>query len=336
MDIHGGKGICMGPNNYVAQTYMEAPISVTVEGANIFTRSMIIFGQGAIRCHPFVLKEMTAAKNKDQKAGLIAFDHALFSHLGFMASNKVRAFVLGITKGYGARAPKGPLKRYYQQFSRFSAAFAFVADGALVSMGGALKRKEKLSARLGDTLSLLYMGSAVMKYYELEADEEGLPVVQWICDDLLYRLQTQLDGFLLNMPNRFFAWSMRRAVFPLGLRLHPPADRLTRAVATLLLYPSRVRARLAQHVYTKPTEHNPIGSIESVLEQVIAAEPLEKKLRQAKRDHVIQGDTFAEKVAAAVEQSIVSATEAEQLLSAFEARMQIIHVDDFDISELKG
>lgn len=329
MDIHGGKGICMGPHNYIAQTYFETPISITVEGANILTRCMIIFGQGAVRCHPFVLQEIMAAKNEDHSAGQRAFDKALFGHLCFIVSNKVRAFLLGISKGYLAWAPKSKLRRYYQQFSQFSAAFALVADAAMLTIGGALKRKEKLSARLGDLLIFLYVGSAAMKYYELLNDEEGLPLVRWLCEDLLYRMQLQLNEFLINMPNRWLAWGLRMVVFPLGQRLKPPSDHLTKQVAELLIYPSKIREKISQHLYTKNTAHNPIGLIASVLEQSIAAEPLEKKLRHALREKIITGMTLEDKVKAAVTANIFTAEEGKQLISAYDARLSITNVDDF-------
>ena len=325
MDIHGGKGICMGPNNYLAQSFIEGPISITVEGANILTRSLIIFGQGAVRCHPFVLKEMESAKSQD----IVEFDKALFAHIGFIISNKVRAFFLSLTKGYLTKAPAGKLKRYYQQLSQFSASFALVADISMLTIGGKLKRKEKLSGRLADILSLLYMGSAVLKYYELEEDEEAFPFVRWVSEEILFRLQTQLHGFLLNLPNRFLAWALRATVFPLGQRLKPPSDNRNSQVARLLLYPSRVRDHLAKHVYIKNTEHNPVGLIESVLQQVVATEPLEKRIRLALRQKTIKGKNFDEIVAAAAVADIVNKKEAEQLLSAYEARMKIINVDDF-------
>lgn len=334
MDIHGGKGICMGPNNYLAQTYIESPISITVEGANILTRSMIIFGQGAIRCHPYFLKEMQAVQDEDQRAGLIKFDRALFSHVGFIISNQVRAFFLALTCGRLACAPKGELKRYYQELSRYCAAFALVADVAMLTMGGTLKRKEKLSARLGDLLSLLYMGSASIKYYELLEEKEGLPFVRWVCEEILYRLQTQLNGFLTNMPNRWLSWILRLIVFPLGRRAKPPSDDLSSEVAKYLLYPSRIRARLSNHAYVSDTANNPIGSIASVLEKVIAVEPLEKKLHQAIKQHVIKGKNYEEKVANGVTANVITASEGKQLLDAFNARMSIINVDDFAPEEL--
>ncbi|OGO93446.1 MAG: hypothetical protein A3F41_01005 [Coxiella sp. RIFCSPHIGHO2_12_FULL_44_14] len=330
MDIHGGKGICMGPHNYLAQTYIESPISITVEGANILTRSMIIFGQGAIRCHPFILKEITAAQNND----LRAFDRALFGHIGLIISNKVRAFLLSVSKGHWASVPRGPLKRYYQQFSQFSAVFALLADMAMLSIGGALKRKEKLSSRLGDLLGFLYLGSAVIKYYELENEEEAWPLVQWVCEDLLYRIQTQIDGFLSNMPNRWLAWSLRWIVFPLGRRLQPPLDQLNGHVAKLLLYPSRVRSRLSQHVYTQNTPFNPVGLIDEILREVIAAEPLEKKLHQALRQKIIQGNTVEEWANSAVNHCVLTAEEAVRWLAAYRSRLRMTNVDDFTVEEL--
>jgi len=334
MDIHGGKGICMGPNNYLAQTYIESPISITVEGANILTRSMIIFGQGAIRCHPYILKEMQAAQSKDTKEGLIKFDEALFAHLGFIISNKTRAFLLALTRGYLASAPKGELKRYYQRLSRYSAAFALVADVAMLTMGAKLKRKEKLSGRLGDLLSLLYMGSAAIKYYELLKCEEGLPFIRWACDEVLYRLQTQLNGFLLNMPNRWLASILRVIVFPLGRHSNPPGDHLSGEVANYLLYPSKIREHLANHAYVGDSKFNPVRLIESVLEKVIAVEPLEKKLHRAVREQTVTGKNYEEKIANAITANVITSEEAKQLLDAFSARMSIINVDDFAPDEL--
>lgn len=334
MDIHGGKGICMGPNNYLAQTYIESPISITVEGANILTRSMIIFGQGAIRCHPYVLREMQAAQNEDHKAGLIEFDKALFAHIGFIISNKSRAFFLALTQGYLAHAPKGELKHYYQKLSRYCCAFALVADVALLTMGAKLKRKEKLSARLSDLLSLLYMGSAVIRYYELENEKEGLPFVRWVCDEIMYRLQTQLNGFLLNMSNRCLSWMLRVLVFPLGQRSKPPSDHLSSEVAKYLVYPSRIRDRLSEHCYVKNTKHNPIGLITTVLKKVIATEPLEKKLHHAIKEHIVKGKNYEEKIANAVMAKVITKDEAKQLLDTFVARMSIINVDDFAPGDL--
>ena len=255
--------------------------------------------------------------------------------MGFFISNMVRAFFLGLTQGRLARAPRGALKRYYQQFSRCASIFALVTDVAVLTVGASLKRKEKLSGRLADLLSAVYIGSAAMKFYELESKSEMLPFLQWSCEDLLYRFQSQLHEFLLNMPNRWLSALLRMLVLPLGRRIKPPNDHLGTKVAKLLLYPSQVRARLSQHVYTRNTPHNPIGLIESVLDQVIAIEPLEKKLKDVMREHKIKGKTFEETVHQAKDANFITAKEAERLLKVREARMKIINVDDFSPEELR-
>ncbi|WP_406672544.1 acyl-CoA dehydrogenase, partial [Natronospira sp.] len=188
MDIHGGKGVMMGPGNYLARTYQSIPISITVEGANILTRSLMIFGQGAIRCHPYLLKEMECVGMEDEEQAVRKFDRALFSHVGFTISNAVRAFVTGLTRGLFIRTPEaGEVSRYYRQFSRMSAAFAFSADVTLLLLGGELKRKERLSARFGDVLSHLYMGSSMLKQFEDQGrPASDLPMLHWACQESLY------------------------------------------------------------------------------------------------------------------------------------------------------
>lgn len=334
MDIHGGKGICMGPSNYLAQTYIESPISITVEGANILTRSMIIFGQGAIRCHPYILAEMNAVADANEARGLRAFDQAIFAHAGYLISNFARAFSLSMSFGRLCQTPSGPLKNYYQQFSQYSALFALSADMAMLTIGGKLKRKEKLSGRLSDLLSMLYMGSSAIKYYELQDEPEMLPFVSWVCDELLVQMQQSLHEFLLNLPNRWVACVLRVLVFPLGRRVQPPRDQRGTEIAKLLLSPSRVRARLSQHVYTAATVHNPIGLLDSVLAQVIAAESLEEKLYHEGKRLKIKGRNFAEKVRSALIAGILTESEAQQLLDTENARLKITAVDDFSQEEL--
>ncbi|HEU4616984.1 MAG TPA: acyl-CoA dehydrogenase, partial [Gammaproteobacteria bacterium] len=204
MDVHGGKAIMLGPKNYLARNYESVPIAVTVEGANILTRNLIIFGQGAIRCHPFVRAEMEAARSEDREAGLTAFDGLVYRHVGYAVSNAVRSVVMALTLARFTKAPStGPTHRYYQHINRYSASFALAADAAMLTLGGELKRKELLSARLGDILSYLYLASMVLKHYEDEgAPAEDLPLVEWSCRVLLYKTQEQLHSFLRNFPNR--------------------------------------------------------------------------------------------------------------------------------------
>ncbi|HWN30741.1 MAG TPA: acyl-CoA dehydrogenase, partial [Burkholderiales bacterium] len=260
MDVHGGKGICMGPGNYLARAYQQLPVGITVEGANILTRSMIIFGQGAIRCHPYVLKEIASANEADDEKALREFDAALFGHMRFTLSNAARTLFLGLTGARLARAPvAADTARYYRQLTRLSSAFALLADVAMLVLGGALKRKEKLSARLGDVLSLLYLSSAVLKRYEDEGRQRAdLPLLHWSLQDALWRMQGALDGILENFPSRVMAWLLRRAVFPLGRTFSPPSDELGRQVSSLLLAPSATRDRLTAGIYVPVNEADPV------------------------------------------------------------------------------
>jgi acyl-CoA dehydrogenase len=207
MDIVGGKGICMGPSNFLARNYQGAPIAVTVEGANILTRSMIIFGQGAIRCHPYVLDEINAAYIDDQQQALNQFDNAVFNHIGFVLSNIARSFWLGLTDGRGSSAPYNDATyRYYQQMNRYSANLALLADISMATLGGSLKRKERLSARLGDVLSQLYLASATLKRYTDEGRQaEDIALVHWGLQDALYQAEVAIDHFLANFPNKVIA-----------------------------------------------------------------------------------------------------------------------------------
>ncbi|MDE2090010.1 MAG: acyl-CoA dehydrogenase, partial [Gammaproteobacteria bacterium] len=251
MDIQGGSGICMGPRNLLGRAYQALPISITVEGANILTRSLIIFGQGAVRCHPFVLKEMQAVADTDPRRASKNFDHALFGHIGFTLSNAARALFLGLTGARLSPAPgAGRVRRHYQHLTRMSAAFALTADVAMLTLGAALKRKEKLSGRLADALSHLYLASTVLRHFQdqgqLEAD---LPLVQWSCENALHHVQLSLDGVLHNLPNRFAARALRLLVFPLGKPYAPPGDVLGHAVARRILEPSEARDRLTAGIF---------------------------------------------------------------------------------------
>ncbi len=239
--------------------YQAIPIAITVEGANILTRSLIIFGQGAIRCHPFVLKEMNAARNPDRAKGVDEFDRALFGHIGFTISNAVRSFIMSMTNARFASVPvKGPTARYYQHIVRFSASFAFVVDVAMLTLGGYLKKKENLSARLGDVLSCMYLASMVLKHYENQGRHDAdLPVVEWACRSLLYRAQEQLHLFLRNFPNPMLGGVMRLLTLPRGLtvfRAKRPARRDDRRSGE---HAQRIaRARLPLHLQDGGTDES--------------------------------------------------------------------------------
>lgn len=329
MDVHGGRGVCMGPMNYLARTYQAVPIAITVEGANILTRSMIIFGQGAIRCHPYLLTEVQAASDPDTERGLRTFDDALFRHVGFVISNKWRAFVGGLTGGLLFAAPAvGPTRRYYRQLSRMSAAFVYLADTALLILGGELKRKERLSARFGDVLSHLYMASAVLKRFEDQGrPPEDLPLVEWALDDSLYRIQGALEDILRNFPMWPLGKTLRWAVFPLGRPYSPPSDRTGHRVADLLLAPSFARDRLTAGIFVPEDSADILGRMDAALAAVLAAEPLERKLEEGLGQRVPQSGMEAA-IDRGVVAGVIDKAEAAVLRESYQAVHDVIQVDE--------
>jgi len=336
IDIHGGKGVQLGPNNYAGRGWQTVPISITVEGANIMTRSLMIFGQGAIRCHPHVLKEMQAAQIPDYATRLRAFDRELFAHIGFAVSNAARSLVLGLTFAKIGNAPGDKYtKRYYRKLNRYAANLALVADTAMLLLGGKLKFKESLSARLGDVLSNLYIASAMLKRYE----DQGRPVADqpllaWAFHDCAYRMQNALDGVLRNFPIRPAAWLLRALVFPFGRREVPPSDRLGHRVAAILMAPNEARERLGEWAYLTPNANNVIGRMNALLPDVIAAEPIERKFSKA-RGQLTSLDASAQ-LAEAEQLGAITADERKLLERVRAAIAEFIAVDDFDPAELQS
>lgn len=337
MDIHGGKGICMGPRNYLAQSYVETPIAITVEGANILTRCMIIFGQGAMRCHPYLFKEWQAAENPDSKQGLIQFDQLLFAHFGYLISNKVRAFLLGLSNGLFAVVPKNtPAKYYYKQLSRFSAAFAFAADISLLTLGAEFKQRESLSARLGDVLSMLYLGSSLLKHFEdCGSPEEDWPLVDYACQTIMYQLEAAFSEALRNYPKRWLGRLMRIVVFPLGKHAKLPHDKLAYQVANLIQTLSKTRERLTEGAYLKPDLSNYVGLMGVALEKIKLAEPFVKVFRKAVHEKLVVGETEEEQLQRAVALGILKKEELQLIQEANTARREVIAVDDFSVEALR-
>ena len=337
MDIHGGKGIMLGPRNYLARGYDLVPVAITVEGANMLTRSLIIFGQGAIRCHPFVLREMNAARDKDKRRGLREFDAALFGHIGFTISNAVRSLIMALTLARFSHVPAtGSTERFYQHINRFSASFAFATDVAMLTLGGYLKKKESLSARLGDVLSCMYLSSMVLKHYENQGrPEDDLPLVEWACRTLLYKAQEQLHSFLRNFPNRFLASFMRFFIFPRGQTYHAPADRIGRDIVEEMLHTSMPRDRLTHGIYRTIEPSNPLGLLQEVLVLADAAEPLEKRVRvEGVKTGRVTALDFPGQVQQSLAAGILTETEAAMLRDYDRRVMEIIHVDDFTTEEM--
>lgn len=331
MDIVGGKGICLGPSNFVARAYQGSPIAITVEGANILTRSMIIYGQGAIRCHPFVLDEIAAARDNN----LHDFDQALFGHLGHVASNTLRSFWLGMTNGRFSSSPThDETRRYYQQINRLSANIALLSDIAMGVLGGSLKRKERISARLGDILSHIFLASAALKRYEDEGRKTAdLPLVDWSVKESLYQAENAINELLRNFPNRFIAGLMRVIIFPFGKAQKLPSDKLDHKVAQILQQPSETRDRLGRGQFLTPSEHNPHGLMEEALHDILAAEPIFDRICRLyeKKFSFTQLDKLADK---ALADKRVTQEEADILYKAEKSRLRSINVDEFDFDAL--
>jgi len=333
MDIQGGKGISLGPSNFMGRAYQQIPVSITVEGANILTRNLIIFGQGAIRCHPYLLKEMLATRNPDRAQAARDFDRALWGHVGFTVTNAVRALVMGLTGSHWVRVPLDAAaenRRYFQQLTRLSAMFAFLSDVSMLVLGGGLKRREKLSARLGDILSLMYLISATLKRYEDEGRQAAdKPLLDWAVWDAMFKAQNAFEGVISNYPSRAAAWLLRRILFPLGRPYVVPSDRLGHEVAKLLLAPSATRDRLTAGMYVTKGETDIIGKLEAALAAAIAAEPIERKLRDARDAERIAGETGEDLAKAALAAGVITADEQAQLARAARLRDEVIRVDDF-------
>ncbi|MFC1688532.1 acyl-CoA dehydrogenase [Pseudomonadota bacterium] len=337
MDIHGGKGVILGPRNYLGRGWEGIPVSITVEGANILTRNLMIFGQGAIRCHPYVLKEMEAARLENPSERLNRFDDLLFSHVGYSIRNAARSLILGLSFGQFAVVPHDrKTAGFYKKLTRYSASLAFISDIAMLTLGGKLKQKEHISARLGDVLSHLYICSAMLKRYE----SEGRPVADqailaWAFHNAIYKIQIALRLVVDNFPNRYMRFMLRFVVFPFGRREKEPGDRLTHKVAQLLLVPSDTRARLTNGTFKSDTSTHPICLMEQALPKVIQAEPLERKLLKALKQDVVSGITWDDQIRDAIEKSVLTHEEAEILLHVRDLVAEIIAVDDFDAEDLQ-
>jgi acyl-CoA dehydrogenase len=313
-------------------------VSITVEGANILTRNLMIFGQGAIRCHPYVLKEMQAARIENASERITRFDDLLFSHVGYSIRNAVRSLVLGLSFGKFLSVPHDrKTAKYYKKLSRYSSALAFVSDFSMLVLGGRMKQKEHLSARLGDVLSHLYICSAMLKRYE----SEGRPaadqaILAWAFHNSIYRIQIALQKVVDNFPNRYMRFMLGFIVFPFGRREKAPGDRLTHRVAQLLLTPSDTRDRLTHGVFASAASGHPVNTMEEALPQVIRAEPLERKLLKALKHGEIEGITWEEQLQDALDKSVLGKEEAEILSHVRKLVLEIVAVDEFDTEDLSA
>ncbi|MBX8538647.1 acyl-CoA dehydrogenase [Pseudomonas cichorii] len=338
MDVHGGKGIIMGPNNYLGRNWQGAPIFITVEGANILSRNLMIFGQGAIRCHPFVLKEMALAGREDKDNALAEFDTLLLKHIGFAVSNAASTLVLNLGLGHFERTPGDSLSQgYFRALNRQAAAFALLADLSMMLLGGELKRRERLSARLGDVLSHLYLGSAALKrYYDQHSPEHLRPLLRWAMEESLGQSERALDELLSNFPNRLLGGLLRVVVFPFGRRHKGPSDKLGAEVAQVL---GRAKGdatleELLAGCYRPQAEGDPVAALQQACDLLSEAQPLHKKLQKAVKGGQVKPEPGENIIDAALRLGVLMPSEAQSLKTAEAARRKVIDVDDFDKEQL--
>ncbi|KAF1694294.1 acyl-CoA dehydrogenase [Pseudoxanthomonas koreensis] len=338
MDVIGGKGIILGPRNFAGRSWQAAPIGITVEGANIMTRSLLIFGQGAILCHPWVMKEMKAAQDLDRKAALEAFDESLAGHVRFGISNAFRSFWFGLTGSKIGAAPGDDYTRpFFRKLDRYAANLALMADVSMLLLGGKLKFKESLSGRLGDVLSHLYMAGAVLKRHHDEgAPEADKPLLAWSMYNSFNEIESALSDALRNFPIRPVGWALWALVFPLGRRAEAPGDRLNHRVASLLMAPNEARDRLGVGVFLTPCANNPGGRIDSYLARAVQAEPVERKFLKALKTKGIEALEFPAQLDEAVAEGVITAEERKLLEELREITLETITVDDFDVHELRA
>jgi len=334
MDIQAGSGICLGPSNYIGRLYQVIPVGITVEGANILTRTMMIFGQGAVRCHPFIQSEMAALNAAD----LAQFDAILWRHSRFFLNNLLRGLWFGFGGAALMQTPGDQhTRRYYRQLTRLSTGFALVADFALLTLGGNLKRKERISGRFADVLSYLYLCSCALKHFENQgAQVDDLPLLHWACQHSLHRAQQSLLAVFWLLPSRIPAVLLRAVLFPLGKPYAPPQDRLVGQLAHLLLTDNPARDRLTAGIYINNDPNDSTGRIETAFKAVLQAAPIEAKLRLAQKQGLLSKGIVEIVLKEALSKDIITAAEAELINQAEQARLIAISVDDFAPEQLTG
>ncbi|WP_196138446.1 acyl-CoA dehydrogenase [Aliikangiella sp. G2MR2-5] len=338
MDIHGGRGVIMGERNYLSSGYMSMPISITVEGANILTRNLMIFGQGAVRCHPFVFREMQAANNPNEQQGVDEFDSLFFRHIGYGLSNFIRTLTLGLTSGRIVPKPvTGPTGRYYQQLTRMSSALALVSDLSMAVLGGDLKRKERLSARLGDVLSYLYLSSTVLKYYEDQGCQEAdLPYVQWNLENNLYLMQKAFNEFFDNFKPSWLGKVLKRVVFPFGSWHKKPSDKLDHKIVAPMFNQNELRDRLTRNIFIG-NENDPMGRIENAFNKVLETAHIAETLKRAiKEGKLTPARELGETINTAVAAGILTQKDADDYLESERLRLDAMQVDEYSKAYVAG
>lgn len=338
MDIHGGRAIQSGPDNYLFSPYLSIPIGITVEGANILTRNLIIFGQGAIRCHPYLLKEMQLLEH-DTQENIQKFDVLLRGHIGFIFSNLLKTLVYGVTAGnfIPVQSPK-PLKKYFRQMTRISCALALLSDLSFGILGGRIKRKEALSARLGDVLSHLFMASAVLKHFhEQKYPKQQSSYVHWCMRYHLWHCQEAIIAFLDNFPMHKLAWCVKKMIFPFGRSYKAPSDQLHHQIVKHMLEKGCVRKHLTQGTFLDKHEDNAIGALEIAFEKAIVCTGLNKRIKKARDKKILpEKCTYGELIRLAISKHVITEEEAKHLQEFEALRIKVLSVNEFshDLSKV--
>lgn len=348
MDVVAGRGVITGPRNFLARAYQAVPIGITVEGANILTRSLMIFGQGAIRCHPFIVEEIEAAGMEDEDKAAKQFDGIFYRHLAHTTRNALRAFVLGLSKGWLETAPRqGDIQKYYRQLGRFSAAFALMTDVTLLTVGGGLKARQRLSGRMADCLVQLYYATAVIKQWH----EEGYPddqrdLVEWCLQTCLHDLQDSMRDAIINFPVPALRWPLRLLVFPLGATgLNGPDDKLGAKVAATIVNDTPVRQRISRGTFINMDPDDPLGRVLNAYNLANETAEMRQRLHEAIRNRdedeldgiaLLMGHQRKELVDWACAQGIIKADECPKMEEALTALYDVIRVDAFDADGLKA
>jgi len=338
MDLHGGRGICDGPANYLQSAYLMVPVGITVEGANILTRTLITFAQGALRSHPYLYDEIKACQDTDPRRGALAFDRAFGSHVAFSLSNAFGAFFHNITGGLFTEVPEKAYgtAEWYRQLGRSARNFALVADVTVAVLGGGLKTRQKITGRLADALSELYLLSCVLKRYKDDGKPAGDRLIVELCArNCLYRFQEAIAGTIDNFPNRLVRMKLRGIVFPFGRPYKRASDQLGHRVVALAIEPGEVRDRLTREIYVSRDVNDPTGLLEVTLEKVVAAEEAERKLERAIRAGTVRRYHGIDWLADAEKAGVLSKAEADQLREVEALTARVIAVDHFDPAELK-
>lgn len=347
MDVVAGRGVITGPRNFLARIYQAVPIGITVEGANILTRSLMIFGQGAIRCHPFIVEEIEAAGLSDQKQAVDRFDGVFYQHIAHTSRNALRAFVQGLTfGGFEATPQRGGLQKYYRQLSRFSSAFALMTDVSLLSIGGGLKARQRLSGRMADCLVHLYYASAVIKFWhDQDYPEDQKPLVEWCLQSCLRDLQRDMRELIINYPVPALRWPLRFLVFPLGaVGLNGPDDRLGAEIARSIVDDRPLRRLISQGCYVNPDPSDPLGRVLNAYQLANETREMRERLHKAIREKneddldaiaLLMGHERKELVDWASEHGIVSAEESGKLLEALTALYDVLRVDSFEAEGIR-